>query len=245
MEEILKSVGKLLRGKKYPRELAGMAVKFCKFKDDSSDEDIKKGVDDFIEFYKENVQPENERRVNSALENFQKKHKIDKDGKKIEDDEDEDETEEMSFGTKLENDKKKGEKNDLPDSVKGIFEKYNQTFEKLNQSINELKAEKVLGDKRSEASKLMSKSKVPKNLQEKWMNRIDFASETPVSEQIEEMETEIEELNSRFQESFIDENNYTPSTPSVKSEADYLNLYNDKKNDESEDSGIQKVEFSK
>jgi hypothetical protein len=68
----------------------------------------------------------------------------------------------------------------------------------LKSDIDSIKSGNVLETKKQTASQLFEKSDVLKGLKEdlkpRWINRIDVNSETPIEDQIKELESEYSEL---------------------------------------------------
>lgn len=83
---------------------------------------------------------------------------------------------------------------DMPKWAKTMLE----SNQKLAQDLAELKAGKITESKKEAAKKLFDGNETLKNLKEsvkeKWFNRIDVNSETPVEDQISDLESEYTEL---------------------------------------------------
>lgn len=84
--------------------------------------------------------------------------------------------------------------NDAPAWAKALL----KSNEKLTADLEAIKTGNVLQTKKQTASQLFEKSDVLKGLKEdlkpRWINRIDVNSETPIEDQIKELESEYSEL---------------------------------------------------
>jgi hypothetical protein len=97
--------------------------------------------------------------------------------------------------------KKDGEEEEEEDETEGLtpFEKKMlKSFGDLKSDIDSIKTGNVLQTKKQTASQLFEKSDVLSKLKEelkpRWINRIDVNSETPIEDQIKELESEYSEL---------------------------------------------------
>lgn len=83
---------------------------------------------------------------------------------------------------------------DVPEWAKGLVEANKALLEK----VTAIESGNVLQTKKQTASQLFEKSDVLKSLKEdlkpRWINRIDVNSETPIEDQIKELESEYSEL---------------------------------------------------
>ncbi len=83
---------------------------------------------------------------------------------------------------------------DAPEWVKAMME----TNKALLEKVTAIETGNVLQTKKQTASQLFEKSDVLKGLKEdlkpRWINRIDVNSETPIEDQIKELESEYSEL---------------------------------------------------
>jgi hypothetical protein len=83
---------------------------------------------------------------------------------------------------------------DVPEWAKGLVEANKALLEK----VTAIETGNVLQTKKQTASQLFEKSEVLKGLKEdlkpRWINRIDVNSETPIEDQIKELESEYSEL---------------------------------------------------
>lgn len=79
---------------------------------------------------------------------------------------------------------KKPNMDDAPDWAKALL-----------KDVAELKREKQTGSKLEQAKAVMEKSKLPKTVKAKWLNRIDLDSEVSYEEQIKGLESEYKELH--------------------------------------------------
>lgn len=83
---------------------------------------------------------------------------------------------------------------DVPEWAKGLVEANKALLEK----VTAIETGNVIQTKKHSASQLFEKSDVLKGLKEdlkpRWINRIDVNSETPIEDQIKELETEYSEL---------------------------------------------------
>ena len=83
---------------------------------------------------------------------------------------------------------------DAPEWVKAMME----TNKALLEKVTAIETGNVLQSKKQTASQLFEKSDVLKGLKEdlkpRWINRIDVNSETPIEDQIKELESEYSEL---------------------------------------------------
>jgi len=96
---------------------------------------------------------------------------------------------------------KKDEEEEEEEETAGMtpFEKQMlKKFGDLKSDIDSIKTGNVLQGKKQTASQLFEKSEVLKSLKEdlkpRWINRIDVNSETPIEDQIKELESEYSEL---------------------------------------------------
>lgn len=83
---------------------------------------------------------------------------------------------------------------DAPAYVKAMFAK----LDKVTSDLDSIKTGNITQTKKQTASQLFEKSEVLKGLKDtlkpKWIERIDVNSETPIEDQIKELETEYSEL---------------------------------------------------
>ena len=97
--------------------------------------------------------------------------------------------------------KKDDEEEEEEDETAGMtpFEKKMlKSFGDLKSDIDSIKTGNVLQTKKQTASQLFEKSEVLKSLKpelkDRWVNRVDVNSETPIEDQIKELESEYSEL---------------------------------------------------
>lgn len=85
-----------------------------------------------------------------------------------------------------------------PNPTDDVNQKLLDALTKLTGEVEAIKTGNVLQTKKQTASQLFEKSDVLKGLKEdlkpRWINRIDVNSETPIEDQIKELETEYSEL---------------------------------------------------
>lgn len=83
---------------------------------------------------------------------------------------------------------------DAPAYVKAMFAK----LDKVTSELDSIKTGNVMQTKKQTATQLFDKSEILKGLKDtlkpKWIERIDVNSETPIEDQIKELETEYSEL---------------------------------------------------
>lgn len=83
---------------------------------------------------------------------------------------------------------------DMPAWAKAILD----SNKKLEGELEAIKTGKIIETKRQTASELFAKSEVlkriPESVRPNWINRIDVNSETPMEDQLKELETEYTEL---------------------------------------------------
>jgi hypothetical protein len=119
------------------------------------------------------MQSAHDKKVDSGIKTFKKRF--------LQDDYNE-EGEENKPTTKL--------PDDTPEYVKAMMSK----LDSVTQELDSIKNKNQVNSKLDEAKGKMEKSKLPKNLQTKWISRIDLKSETSVDDQIEALETEYAEV---------------------------------------------------
>ncbi len=83
---------------------------------------------------------------------------------------------------------------DMPDWAKSILE----SNKLLTDKVTAFEADKTLQNKALQAKTAIGTSKLPSNLKEKWIGRINPNSETSIEDQVKELETEYSELDSPY-----------------------------------------------
>ncbi|MDY8137568.1 hypothetical protein [Aquimarina sp. 2201CG5-10] len=88
-------------------------------------------------------------------------------------------------------------KGDKPEWLDGLIKKIDDQA----QEIKDLKKGTIEKSKFDQAKILLNKSKLPDNLKESWLNRIDINSETPLEDQVSGLSKEYESLTQSFADS--------------------------------------------
>lgn len=103
---------------------------------------------------------------------------------------------------------------EVPSWAKGLVE----ANTKLLQEVEAIKTGRVLENKKQSAASVFEASEVLKamkpEIKQRWLNRINVESETPVEDQLKELETEYTELY----QSTVDSNKFAGSPPSGKAD---------------------------
>lgn len=134
---------------------------------------IKNGFDALLKASK-TLQSEHDKKVTAGIKSFKEKY-----FKKIDGEEDEEEDE----GQK----KKKNMGDEIPKLLKDLMAK-----------VEGLEKQEKTSSKSAQVKELLSKSKLSKKLQEKWVGRVDLNSEVSFEDQIKALETEEEELRTEL-----------------------------------------------
>lgn len=86
----------------------------------------------------------------------------------------------------------------------------------LKNTIQGITKSQEVGTKKQQAQALLEKSKIPENLRSKWINRIDLESDTPLEEQVTELETEYVDLRQESINTAVKEGNLAPGSGAGK-----------------------------
>jgi hypothetical protein len=129
-----------------------------------------------------------------AVKEYEEKHKL-KDGKPQEKKED-----------PPEDPKDDGEK--IPKWAQGLIKENKE----LKESISGMTKNGEIESKKAQALGVMAKSKIPEKLHSKWANRLDYESDTPMEEQITELETEYVDLQQETINTAVKEGNLAPGS---------------------------------
>lgn len=187
-------------------------------------------LDNYIELFKENILPDltaneqpSQAAIQAAIADYEKKHGL-KDGKPIEpakgkkgkkaktvDDEDEEEEEEDLEG--------------VPASVIKLIKAQQKQISELTNTVSTVASTITTSTKQATAKTLFSESKLPG----KWFNRIDVNSETPVEDQIKELQEEYAEIKQSVIDDEIAGGDYKPNSykPKERSEQEWAKIMED------------------
>ncbi len=134
---------------------------------------IKNGFDAILKASK-TLQSEHDKKVTAGIKSFKEKY-----FKKIDGDDDGEEDEGQT--------KKKNMGDETPQWAKDLMAK-----------VEGLEKKETTSSKSAQVKELLSKSKLSKKLQEKWVGRVDINSEVSFEDQIKALETEEEELRTEL-----------------------------------------------
>lgn len=187
-------------------------------------------LDNYIELFKENILPDltaNEQpsqiAIQAAIADYEKKYGL-KDGKPIEpakgkkgkkakdaDDEDEEDDDDDFEG--------------LPASVVKLLKAQQKQISELTATVSTVASTVTTSTKQATAKALFAESKLPG----KWFNRIDVNSETPVEDQIKELQEEYSEIKQSIIDDEIAGGDYKPNSykPKERSEQEWAKLMED------------------
>lgn len=187
-------------------------------------------LDNYIELFKENILPDltaneqpSQAAIQAAIADYEKKHGL-KDGKPIEpakgkkgkkaktvDDEEEEEEEEDLEG--------------VPASVIKLIKAQQKQISELTNTVSTVASTITTSTKQASAKALFAESKLPG----KWFNRIDVNSETPVEEQIKELQEEYAEIKQSVIDDEIAGGDYKPNSykPKERSEQEWAKIMED------------------
>lgn len=188
-------------------------------------------LDNYIELFKENILPDltaneqpSQAAIQAAIADYEKKHGL-KDGKPIEpakgkkgkkaktvDEEEEEEEEEDLEG--------------VPASVIKLIKAQQKQISELTNTVSTVASTVTTSTKQASAKALFAESKLPG----KWFNRIDVNSETPVEEQIKELQEEYAEIKQSVIDDEIAGGDYKPNSykPKERSEEEWVKVMEDK-----------------
>lgn len=170
--------------------------------------------------YDDIIQSETDFRVNQASKTarekavieYEKKHNL-KDGKP--------QTTEDDGGDDPTDDGKGDEK--VPKWAQKLIKENSE----LKNTIQGITKSQEVGTKRQQAQALLEKSKIPEKLRAKWITRVDLDSETPLEEQITELETEYVDLQQEHINAAVKEGSLAPGAGTKEFESkeveEYLN----------------------
>jgi len=172
-------------------------------------------LDNYIKLFKDNILPDIqaneqtqqtsvEKARKEAIEAYEKEHNL-KDGKTIEQ-------------PKQDEDPLK----DLPPAAKAMVEDQNKQIKALMDSISTLTSTVTTNTKKDSAKAIFGESKLP----DKWFDRIDVNSETPVKDQIKVLQDEYSEIRQSVIDKEVENGSYSPNNGKVadKSEEEWTKL---------------------
>lgn len=187
-------------------------------------------LDNYIELFKENILPDltaneqpSQTAIQAAIADYEKKHGL-KDGKPIEpakgkkgkkaktvDDEDEEEDDDDLEG--------------VPASVIKLIKVQQKQILELTNTVSTVASTITTSTKQASAKALFAESKLPG----KWFNRIDVNSETPVEDQIKELQEEYAEIKQSVIDDEIAGGDYKPNSykPKERSEQEWAKIMED------------------
>lgn len=187
-------------------------------------------LDNYIELFKENILPDltaneqpSQAAIQAAIADYEKKHGL-KDGKPIEpakgkkgkkaktvDDEDDEEDDDDLEG--------------LPASVVKLLKAQQKQISELTATVSTVASTVTTSTKQATAKALFTESKLPG----KWFNRIDVNSETPVEDQIKELQEEYAEIKQSVIDDEIAGGDYKPNSykPKERSEQEWVKVMED------------------
>lgn len=187
-------------------------------------------LDNYIELFKENILPDltaneqpSQAAIQAAIADYEKKHGL-KDGKPIEpakgkkgkkaktvDDEDDEEDDDDLEG--------------LPASVVKLLKAQQKQISELTATVSTVASTVTTSTKQVSAKALFAESKLPG----KWFNRIDVNSETPVEDQIKELQEEYAEIKQSVIDDEIAGGDYKPNSykPKERSEQEWVKVMED------------------
>lgn len=187
-------------------------------------------LDNYIELFKENILPDltaneqpSQAAIQAAIADYEKKHGL-KDGKPIEpakgkkgkkaktvDDEDDEEDDDDLEG--------------LPASVVKLLKAQQKQISELTATVSTVASTVTTSTKQATAKALFTESKLPG----KWFNRIDVNSETPVEDQIKELQEEYAEIKQSVIDDEIAGGDYKPNSykPKERSEQEWAKIMED------------------
>ena len=172
-------------------------------------------LDNYIKLFKDNILPDIqaneqtqqtsvEKAKKEAIEAYEKEHNL-KDGKTIE------QPKQDEDGLK-----------DLPPAAKAMVEDQNKQIKALMDSISTLTSTVTTNTKKDSAKAIFGESKLP----DKWFDRIDVNSETPVKDQIKVLQDEYSEIRQSVIDKEVENGSYSPNNGKVadKSEEEWTKL---------------------
>lgn len=187
-------------------------------------------LDNYIELFKENILPDltaneqpSQAAIQAAIADYEKKHGL-KDGKPIEpakgkkgkkaktvDDEDDEEDDDDLEG--------------VPASVIKLIKAQQKQISELTATVSTVASTVTTSTKQATAKALFTESKLPG----KWFNRIDVNSETPVEDQIKELQEEYAEIKQSVIDDEIAGGDYKPNSykPKERSEQEWAKIMED------------------
>lgn len=172
------------------------------------------GISGYVQMYKDNILPDVEATEQTSqtatqkiIADYEKKHNL-KDGKVVE--------------------AKKDDKSEKPDvsglspEIKAIIDAQTVQIAALTSAVQGVTATISTSQKQGAAKGLFETAKLPA----KWLARIDVNSETPIEDQIKELQTEYLELKQSIINDEVEAGDYKPhaATPKDRSEADWAKL---------------------
>lgn len=165
---------------------------------------ITDGVVDVLKDSAMFVQQEGDRRAQTAqrtaLDEFRKKHGLDENGNKIQTPPPTPPVPPVIGG-------------DAPEWVKTLIESQSKQISELKTLVSGVVTTQTASQKQAMARELLSKTKLPKELQEKWASRIDVNSETTIEEQVKVLEAEGLELQQYAINAAVERGEFTPNKP--------------------------------
>lgn len=133
-----------------------------------------------------------------AVTEYEKKHNL-KDGKPQKKEGDDDDPPVVPGG--------EGEEK-VPEYVKKLMKEYGE----LKTTLQGITKSQEVGTKTEQALKIMGTSKIPEKYREKWVKRLILDSDTPLEEQVKELETEYVDLQQETINTAVKEGTYVPGT---------------------------------
>lgn len=170
----------------------------------------------------------------AAIAEYEKKHGL-KDGKLVEPAKGK-KTKKPAVVEEAEGDEEDEEDlSGLPAAYKKLFKVQQKQIKDLTDGITTLTKTVTDSGKTNSAKKLFDDAKLP----EKWFKRVDVNSETPVEDQIKELQEEYNEIRQGAVSEEVESGNYRPyvAQPKDRSEKEWLEIMN-KEEGAGESSGV-------
>lgn len=190
-----------------PEKYAGKIQKLFKI-------EMGEGISGYVQMYKDNILPDVEASeqasqavTQKAIADYEKKHSL-KDGKIVE--------------AKKDDNPEKIDVSGLSPEIKAIIDTQTAQIAALTTAVQGVTATISTSQKQGTAKGLFETAKLPA----KWLARIDVNSETPIEDQIKELQTEYLELKQSIINDEVEAGDYKPhaATPKDRSEADWAKL---------------------
>lgn len=257
MNELQKKVAEMLGKRTIPQSFSRAVVDQNGLNDQSDEASIEEAVEKFTGFYRTHIQPEVDRRVDGAVKTYREKHGLDENGNPIDPEKQKQQKQQQQQQQQQPTGGSSGKDQDGPKPGEGLSDEMKQFLENQTKIIGELQKQVQdlsKGQKhqtlQEKAKGLFDNSDKLKNLKptvkERWLKRLDFESETPIEDQVKELEDEADEVFSGAREQFVNEDeHYQPRMPDTKKPEDYLKIMNGETEEGNEQPGVSKVEFPK